>query len=92
MPRVTVRVPAALRMHSGGDAALQLEAASVGGALRALGARHPALTLRVLTRDGQLRPFVKLFLRGHDVRELEGLDTPLVDGDELAIVASVAGG
>ena len=48
--------------------------------------------LHILTRDGQLRPFVKVFVRNRDVRDLDGLDTRLVDGDEVLIVPSVAGG
>jgi adenylyltransferase/sulfurtransferase len=91
-PRVTLSIPAALRMHCGGVDAMQLEAATVRLALAAAGARHGTFLQYVLTRDGELRPFVKIFVRSDDVRDLGGLDTRLDDGDTVMIVPSVAGG
>lgn len=90
--RVTLFIPAALRMHCSGADRLTLNAATVRAALNEAGARHPSLLQYVLTRDGLLRPFVKVFVRNNDVRDMDGLDTPLVDGDEVLIVPSVAGG
>lgn len=79
-------------MHTDGAAEIEVDAATVRDALAAAGARHDALLQHVLTRDGTLRPYVKLFVRSNDVRDLEGLDTPLVGGDAVMIVPSVAGG
>ncbi|HEU4857710.1 MAG TPA: MoaD/ThiS family protein [Rhodanobacteraceae bacterium] len=90
--RVTLCIPAALRMHCAGADQLSLDATSVRAALAAAGARHASLSQYILTRDGQLRPFVKVFVHNQDVRDLDGLDTRLVDGDEVLIVPSVAGG
>ena len=92
VPRVTLLIPAALRMHCDGVDAIELDAATVRAALAAAGARHGSLLQYVLTRDGTLRPFVKIFVRSNDVRDLDGLDTPLGDGDTVMIVPSVAGG
>ena len=36
--------------------------------------------------------FVNLYLADEDIRQLDGLDTDLDDGDELTIVPSIAGG
>lgn len=90
--RVTLCIPAALRMHCAGADQLTVDATTVRAALAAAGARHAPLLQYLLTRDGQLRPFVKVFVRNRDVRDLDGLDTHLVDGDEVLIVPSVAGG
>lgn len=89
---VRLLIPAALRMHSGGTDELAVEATTVRAALAAVRTQHAALVQHVLTRDGELRPFVKMFVRNADVRDLDGLDTPLNDGDTVAIVPSVAGG
>lgn len=95
-PRVTLHIPAALRMHCEGAGVLDVEAASVREALTAAGARYPSLLQYVLARGGPddraLRPYVKMFVRNNDVRDMQGLDTPLADGDEVLIVPSVAGG
>lgn len=91
-PQVTLLIPAALRMHCAGADRLVLRATTVRAALAAAGARHASLPQYLLTRDGQLRPFVKVFVRSRDVRDLDGLDTRLADGDCVMIVPSVAGG
>lgn len=90
--QVTLLIPAALRMHCGGADRLAVAAATVDEALAAAGRGHPALLQYILTRDGKLRPFVKVFVRRRDVRDLDGLATPLADGDTVMIVPAVAGG
>lgn len=89
---ITLLIPAALRMHCGGKASLNLQATDVRAALSVAGRDHQDFLRCVLTRDGKLRPFVKIFVREEDVRQLDGLDTALADGDVVAIVPSVAGG
>lgn len=89
---VTVRIPTALRQYAGQEARTPVEAKSVADALAALVARHPALRTHLFEDAGRLRSFVNVFLGERDVRELEGLDTPVRDGDTLLIVPSVAGG
>jgi molybdopterin synthase sulfur carrier subunit len=42
--------------------------------------------------DGSLRRFVNVYLKGEDIRFLNGLDTPVDDGDEVTILPAVAGG
>jgi adenylyltransferase/sulfurtransferase len=69
-----------------------VEAASVAEALDELGRRYPQARLRILTRGGQLRPHVNLFVRERDIRSVDGLATRLEDGDSLLVVPSVAGG
>ncbi|HEX7324924.1 MAG TPA: MoaD/ThiS family protein [Rhodanobacteraceae bacterium] len=91
-PRVTVLVPAALRAHCAGARELDVHATTVRAALAAVGDRHPEFVQYVLARDGTLRPFVNVFLHAGNVRDLDGLDTRLADGDKLMIVPSVAGG
>jgi len=42
--------------------------------------------------EGQLRPFVNLFLGADNVKELQGLETPLNETDTLILIPSIAGG
>lgn len=92
MSIVRVRIPMPLRSHTGGTDEVQVNASTVGDALQALGAAHDGLLARVLSPKGELRPFVNVFVGEHNVRVLDGLATPLADGDVLAIVPAVAGG
>lgn len=90
--QVTLLIPAALRMHCDGAERLDVAATTVRDALAVAGHRHPALLQYILTRDGRLRPFVKVFVRQRDVRDLDGLATRLAGGDTVMIVPAVAGG
>ena len=89
---VTVRIPTALRAYASQEARTQVDAKTVGDALHALVARHPALKTHLYEDDGRLRSFVNVYLGERDVRELQGRDTPVREGDVLLIVPSVAGG
>ena len=89
---ISIRVPAQLRTLTGGAGEVEVEGASVGEALKALDAAHPGFGERLFDDAGALRRFVNVFLADEDVRFLEGLDTPVADGQTLSIVPAVAGG
>jgi len=79
----------------GGDRHVEVEVpagATVGDALDALIDDRPALADRVLTEDGDLRRHVNVLRNGENVRNLDGLDTELDGGDELAMFPPVSGG
>lgn len=89
---VTIRIPTTLRTLSGGAAEVQVDGATVGEALKALESAHPGFTERLLDDGGALRRFVSVFVADDDVRYLQGLDTPVPDGETVAIIPAVAGG
>jgi molybdopterin synthase sulfur carrier subunit len=89
---LTIRIPTQLRTFTGGSGEVEVEAASVGDALKALDAAHPGLADRLFDPSGQLRRFVNVFLADEDVRFLDGLATPIAEGQTLSIVPAVAGG
>ena len=89
---VTVRIPTQLRTLTGGAGEVAVEGASVGEVLKALDASHAGFADRLFDEGGNLRRFVNVFLADEDVRFLEGLATPVADGETLSIVPAVAGG
>ncbi|HET6404762.1 MAG TPA: ubiquitin-like small modifier protein 1 [Candidatus Thermoplasmatota archaeon] len=89
---VTVRIPTALRQYAGSESRTAVDAKTVGDALAALVARHPALKPHLYEESGRLRSFVNVYLGERDVRELGGQDAPVREGDTLILVPSVAGG
>jgi molybdopterin synthase sulfur carrier subunit len=89
---VTVRVPTALRSFTGGQAEIDVEPGTVGSVLDALDAAHPGFKDRLTDGDGKLKRFVNVFLADDDVRYLQGLDTPVAEGQTVSIVPAVAGG
>jgi len=89
---VSVRIPAQLRTLTGGEAHVAVEGSTVGEVLKALDAAHPGFGDRLFDADGSLRRFVNVFLADEDVRFMQGLDTPVTEGQTLSIVPAVAGG
>jgi sulfur-carrier protein len=89
---VRVRIPAPLRSITNGESEVTVDGASVDQALSALESRFPQLRQRLRDDEGALRRFVNLYVNGEDVRFLQGLETDLNAGDEVAIIPAVAGG
>ena len=89
---VTVRIPTQLRNLAGGAAQVSVEAATVGDALKALDAAHPGFAERLYDDGGGLRRFVNVFVAEEDIRFLDGLASPVAEGQTISIVPAVAGG
>jgi molybdopterin converting factor small subunit len=84
---VVVVLPGILASEAGGQKRFELDAATVGDALRLL-----PVADRVLDERGQLRPLVNVYVDGRDARERGGLEATL-DGDEtVRLVGAIAGG
>ena len=77
---------------AGGKPTVQVDGATVGEVLGNLDAAHPGFRDRLLDDEGSLRRFVNVFVADDDVRFLQGLDTPVPDGETVAIIPAVAGG
>lgn len=88
---VTVRIPSPLRPLTGGAATVECSPGTVGAIIDELDATHPGFKERV-TQDGELRRFVNVFVAGQDVRFESGIQTDVVDGQEVTILPAVAGG
>ena len=92
MAKVTVRIPTPLRPLVGGRAELNLEGDSVGEVLSALCAANADIREQLFDSEGRLRNFVNIYVNDCNVRDLEGEHTALIDGQQLSIVPSIAGG
>ena len=88
---VNVKIPTQLRAATDGEAVAAVEGATVAEVLDALYERFGELKARIADDDG-LRRFVNVYVGGEDIRFLDGLNTPVSDGDEVTILPAVAGG
>ena len=89
---VKVKLPTQLRDAAGNQTEAKVDGATVREALARLYEQHGELRQRISDDGGALRRFVNVYLGGEDIRFLDGLDTPVSDGDELTILPAVAGG
>ncbi len=88
---VTVQIPTPMRDAAGGRADVAVAGATVRAVLADLIARHPALEAKLFDK-GALRPYVNVFVDDEDIRYLDDLDTPVADGQTVALIPAVAGG
>jgi adenylyltransferase/sulfurtransferase len=89
---IVVKIPTPLRRFAGDRTEVAASGETVARLLEALLGECPDLRPHLLGEDGRLRNFVNVFVNGEDVRTREGLETPLRDGDRVAIVPAIAGG
>lgn len=90
--RVSVRIPTPLRGHVDGASSVELAGGTVGEVLQQLVVRHEKLRGRLFDEQGQLNRFVNVFLNDEDIRFLQGLESPVKDGDGVKLVPAIAGG
>jgi [CysO sulfur-carrier protein]-thiocarboxylate-dependent cysteine synthase len=85
-----VRIPPTLRNEVGGSRQVDAAGSTVREVLDDLIARYPALEAQIFA-EGEVAPFVNVYLGGEDVRTLDGLDTS-VDGQTVMLLPAMAGG
>lgn len=84
-----VVVPSQLHAYTGGQSRVEAQGATLAQVLDDLDRRHPGLRFRVVDEQGAVRPHIRFFVNGGDVRTL---GMPLASTDELVIVAALSGG
>jgi len=91
-PRVTVLLPLVLRDRCAGTSEVELAAPDVRAVLEELGRRHPDLYRHFCDETGAVRRHIGVFVNRSHVRDREGLETPLAEGDVVTILPAVSGG
>ncbi len=84
---MTVVLPSILAAEAGGQGQFELEAETVGEALRAL----PVANM-LFDESGELRRLVNVYVDGIDIRGGDGVDSQLAGGESIRVVQAVAGG
>lgn len=90
--KVIVRIPSPLRKFTEQQGKVPIEASTVGDVLTQLFAQYPEIKEHIVEKSGALRPFVNLFVNQDQVDSVQGMETPLSDGNEIRIVPAIAGG
>ncbi|THA53232.1 ubiquitin-like small modifier protein 1 [Streptomyces sp. A1136] len=89
---VSVSIPTILRTCTGGEKTVTGEGATLGELIDDLERQYPGLKQR-LVKEGDLHRFVDVYINDeHAKRDLNGLQTALKDGDDVALFPAVAGG
>jgi molybdopterin converting factor small subunit len=86
-----VRIPAPLRLLTGGKEEVPATGETLGDVIADLETRHPGIRDRLVDEKG-VRRFVNIYVGDEDTRFLGGLKAPVKVGAEISIVPAIAGG
>jgi molybdopterin synthase sulfur carrier subunit len=89
---ITIFIPTPLRRFAAEQAKVNVNAKNVAEAIRSLTSIHPSLTPYIYDEAELIRKHVRIYLGEDDIREKDGINTLLKEGDELSIIPAIAGG
>jgi len=87
-----LRIPTPLRAYTSGQAEINVSGTNIAEVLSDLTTQYPAITPHLFNESGGLRPFVNLFVGEHNIKDLQGVDTPIQGGEKIILIPSIAGG
>jgi molybdopterin converting factor small subunit len=87
-----LRIPTPLRAYTNGQSDVTVSGANISEALADLTTQHPTIKPHLFNESGELRPFVNLFVGEDNIKDLDGVKTPIKDGDKIMLIPSIAGG
>lgn len=89
---VTFSLPTVLARLADGQATIDATGETLGQVVAAIAERYPRLAPRLRDADGGPYPFVTFYLNDEDIRFRGGFAAPVREGDEITVVAAIAGG
>ena len=90
MPVLRIHTP--LRSYTSGQSEVNVSGGNISEALTDLTNQYPTIKPHIFNDGGELRPFVNLFVGENNIKDLQGVETPIKDGDRLVLIPSIAGG
>jgi molybdopterin converting factor small subunit len=87
-----LRIPTPLRAYTDGESEVSVTGSNISDVLKDVTAQYPALQPHLFNEGGDLRPFVNLFVGENNIKDLQGVDTPIQDGEKIMLIPSIAGG
>ncbi|HET6822224.1 MAG TPA: MoaD/ThiS family protein [Anaerolineales bacterium] len=87
-----LRIPTPLRTYTNGQSEVNVSGSNISDALADLTTQYPALKPHLFNDGGDLRPFVNLFVGENNIKDLQGVDTPIKEGEKIMLIPSIAGG
>ncbi len=89
---VTVYIPTPFRRFAGNQTYVMAEGNTVGDVLDSLGSAYPALRQMIYDDADEIPGHINIYINSQEIHSLQGKNTPVNDGDEMAVIPAIAGG
>jgi molybdopterin synthase sulfur carrier subunit len=87
-----LKIPTFLRYYVNGQQEVLVTGETIAEAMEDFLTQFPVLRPHLTNSKGEFRSFVNLFVGENNIRDLQGLATPINEGDQIILVPSIAGG
>ena len=89
---VSVYIPSPFRRLTANREYVTVEGASVSEVLDAVNAEYPGFDLLVFDEEREVPQHINIYVNNQEIHDLAGVQTELVDGDQVAVIPALAGG
>lgn len=89
---VNVYVPSPWRRLTANRDYVSVEGSNVGQVLDALTVRYPGFDMLVYDNEGHVPRHINIYVNSREIHDLDGVETTLEDGDQVAVIPALAGG
>ena len=89
---VIVYIPTPFRRFAGNQTYLKAEGKTVGEVLDALSKSYPTLKHMIYNEADEIPGHINVYINSQEIHSLQGKNTPVSDGDEMAVIPAIAGG
>jgi molybdopterin/thiamine biosynthesis adenylyltransferase/molybdopterin converting factor small subunit len=89
---VMVYIPTPFRRFAGNQTYVKAEGKTVGDVLDSLGEAYPSLRHMIYDEADEIPGHINVYINSQEIHSLQGKNTPVKDGDEMAVIPAIAGG
>ncbi len=89
---VEVRIPVAFKRFVDRKNFIECKPGTVFEILKEIGSKHPEFTKKIFDDKGNIKVYIDLLVDGQNIRNLQGIDTMVRDGQKITLFLAVAGG
>ena len=89
---ITVYIPTPFRRMTGNHAYVDVEGATIAELLDNLDRQFPGVHDLIYSSEHDIPAHINIYVNNHEITSLNGDETPLAEGDQVAIIPAIAGG
>lgn len=86
-----IKIPAVVS-DTGSSKTVEVEGGTVGDVIRQYSDSEDENLVENVLDNGGIREYINVYVNGKDVRDIQGIDTPVGDDDEIRIIPAASGG